>query len=271
MSKIIKEYFTTGEFANLCGVNKKTLFHYDNIGLFKPKKILENGYRYYSHNQFELFNVISELKRLGMPLKEIKTFIDNRNPDVALDLFQKEKEKIDKEIKELEKLKELMENKISITKAGKNINDEIILENKKEEFFVLSSAIKDVAYGYDIATYADHLKYCINNDLYKGYPVGVMISKENLLNEDFYNYSYYFTEVDNKNIENLYIKPAGLYVTGYIQGYYDKTKDLYVRLIKFINDNNLTIIGYSYEEVLIDECATKNPNEYVIKISIHVS
>ena len=51
----------------------------------------------------------------------------------------------------------------------------------------------------------------------------------------------------------------------------DKTKDLYVRLIKFINDNNLTIIGYSYEEVLIDECATKNPNEYVIKISIHVS
>ena len=98
-----------------------------------------------------------------------------------------------------------------------------------------------------------------------------MISKENLLNEDFYNYSYYFTEVDNKNIENLYIKPAGLYVTGYIQGYYDKTKDLYVRLIKFINDNNLTIIGYSYEEVLIDECATKNPNEYVIKISIHVS
>ena len=90
MSKITKEYFTTGEFANLCGVNKKTLFHYDNIGLFKPKKILENGYRYYSHNQFELFNVISELKRLGMPLKEIKTFIDNRNPDVALDLFQRE-------------------------------------------------------------------------------------------------------------------------------------------------------------------------------------
>ena len=42
MSKITKEYFTTGEFANLCGVNKKTLFHYDNIGLFKPKKILEN-------------------------------------------------------------------------------------------------------------------------------------------------------------------------------------------------------------------------------------
>ena len=108
MSKITKEYFTSGEFAKLCGVNKKTLFHYDNIGLFKPKKILENRYRYYSHNQFELFNVILELKRLGMPLKEIKSFIDNRNPDTALDLFQREKAKIDKEIQELEKLKELM-------------------------------------------------------------------------------------------------------------------------------------------------------------------
>ena len=157
MSKITKEYFTSGEFAKLCGVNKKTLFHYDNIGLFKPKKILENRYRYYSHNQFELFNVILELKRLGMPLKEIKSFIDNRNPDTALDLFQREKAKIDKEIQELEKLKELMENKISITKAGKNINDKIILEKKKETYLILSNTIKDVNYGYDISTYAEHL------------------------------------------------------------------------------------------------------------------
>lgn len=271
MSKITKEYFTSGEFAKLCGVNKKTLFHYDNIGLFKPKKILENRYRYYSHNQFELFNVILELKRLGMPLKEIKSFIDNRNPDTALDLFQREKAKIDKEIQELEKLKELMENKISITKAGKNINDKIILEKKKETYLILSNTIKDVNYGYDISTYAEHLNYCINNDLYKGHPVGVMVSKENLLSEDFYNYSYYFTEVDNKNLKRIYIKPAGLYVTAYLQGYYDKTKDLYLKMIEFINNNNLSIIGYSYEEVLIDECTTKNPDDYVIKISINVA
>ena len=99
----------------------------------------------------------------------------------------------------------------------------------------------------------------------------VQRAKENLLSEDFYNYSYYFTEVDNKTLKRIYIKPAGLYVTAYLQGYYDKTKDLYLKMIEFINNNNLSIIGYSYEEVLIDECTTKNPDDYVIKISINVA
>ena len=29
-----KNYFTTGEFAKICGVKKQTLFHYDDIGIF---------------------------------------------------------------------------------------------------------------------------------------------------------------------------------------------------------------------------------------------
>ena len=48
------KYFSTGEFAKLCKVHKKTLFHYDEIGLFKPEKVMDNGYRYYSIYQLEL-------------------------------------------------------------------------------------------------------------------------------------------------------------------------------------------------------------------------
>ena len=33
MRKDLQKYFTTGKFAKLCGVNKRTLFHYDDIGL----------------------------------------------------------------------------------------------------------------------------------------------------------------------------------------------------------------------------------------------
>ena len=38
-------YFTTGEFAEILGVKKHTLFHYDEIGLFSPAVKEENGYR----------------------------------------------------------------------------------------------------------------------------------------------------------------------------------------------------------------------------------
>nr|WP_243686593.1 MerR family DNA-binding transcriptional regulator [Clostridioides difficile] len=43
MSQVSKNYFTTGEFAKICGINKKTLFHYDDIGLFSPelKKVMD--------------------------------------------------------------------------------------------------------------------------------------------------------------------------------------------------------------------------------------
>ena len=42
------EYMTTGEFVAAKGVSKDTLFHYDDIGLFCPEKVSENGYRLYS-------------------------------------------------------------------------------------------------------------------------------------------------------------------------------------------------------------------------------
>ena len=35
MNENNKKYFSTGEFAKLCKVHKKTLFHYDDIDLFK--------------------------------------------------------------------------------------------------------------------------------------------------------------------------------------------------------------------------------------------
>lgn len=48
-----KEYFlTSGEFAELCGTTKETLFHYDEIGILKPAWLGENRYRYYTPAQF---------------------------------------------------------------------------------------------------------------------------------------------------------------------------------------------------------------------------
>ena len=58
-------FFTTGEFSRLCNVKKDTLFHYDEIGILQPEIVRENGYRYYSINQFFLFDIITMLKKAG--------------------------------------------------------------------------------------------------------------------------------------------------------------------------------------------------------------
>ena len=48
-------YFTIGEFASLFGISKQTLFYYERSGIFAPALIEDNGYRYYSFEQYFIF------------------------------------------------------------------------------------------------------------------------------------------------------------------------------------------------------------------------
>ncbi len=80
MKNIPQIYFTISEFAKLCGVGKQTLYHYDKMGIFSPEIIKENNYRYYSYKQLEVFFAINILKEIGMSLKDIKKYLDKRNP-----------------------------------------------------------------------------------------------------------------------------------------------------------------------------------------------
>ena len=65
----------TGEFAKLCGVEKRTLFHYDALGLLQPFCIHENGYRDYVPSQVEQMDMIKLLQASGYSLKEISEIL----------------------------------------------------------------------------------------------------------------------------------------------------------------------------------------------------
>lgn len=265
------KYFSTGEFAKLCKIHKKTLFHYDDIDLFKPDKVLSNGYRYYSQYQLEVFNVIHTLKDIGMPLKDIKEFMDKRNTTNIVNLFKYETQEIEKEIKKLRKKQQLIFNKIKIIKEGEGYANSITIEEQNEEYLILSNPIDNTKELYDMENYMLHLDYCYTNELNIGYPVGSIISKNDLEKENYYDYSYYFTKVNKDNSNNeIIIKPKGLYVVGYLKGYYDKLPTIYKKLITYIKENNLSIAGCSYEDVLIDEVVVKNIDDYIIKVSIQI-
>lgn len=263
------KYFSSGEFARLCGVHKKTLFHYDEIGLFKPDKIMENGYRYYSQCQLELFNVIYTLKEIGMPLKEIKVFMDKRSPEKVIELFKYENQQIEEEIRNLRKKQQLMVTKIRLIEEGLRPIQPIVVEFQEQEFMVLSSPIQEVEEDYDLETYAAHIEYCEKEQLGMGYLPGSIIKQEHLIGHEFRRYSYYFSKVVAEDYrEGMYIKPDGMYVVGYLKGYYDKTYALYEKMMDYIDKEGFKVIGDAYEEVLIDEVSVKEKEDYILKISI---
>ena len=55
MNKLSETYFTIGEFASLFKLSKQTLFYYERNNILRPAYIDENGYRYYSLEQYFIF------------------------------------------------------------------------------------------------------------------------------------------------------------------------------------------------------------------------
>ena len=61
-----------GDFSKLAHVSIKTLHHYDDLGLLKPRHIDRySGYRYYEIEQLSQLNRILALKDLGFSLEQV--------------------------------------------------------------------------------------------------------------------------------------------------------------------------------------------------------
>ncbi len=67
--------YTVKQLSDLSGVSSRTLHFYHEIGLLKPAKVGENGYRYYEDEQLLLLQQILFFRKLGFPLKEIQRII----------------------------------------------------------------------------------------------------------------------------------------------------------------------------------------------------
>ena len=79
---------TVKEVSNFTGISVRTLHHYDEIGLLKPTKVTEAGYRLYDDTALERLQIILLFRELQFPLKEIKTILDNPNFDPTEALSQ---------------------------------------------------------------------------------------------------------------------------------------------------------------------------------------
>lgn len=67
---------TVKEVSYLTGVSVRTLHHYDAIGLLKPTRVTEAGYRLYDDTALRRLQTILLFRQLQFPLKEIKEILD---------------------------------------------------------------------------------------------------------------------------------------------------------------------------------------------------
>ena len=68
---------TVQQVSKLTGVSVRTLHHYDEIGLLKPTKVTEAGYRLYDDTALRKLQSVLFFRELEFPLKQIKAFLDD--------------------------------------------------------------------------------------------------------------------------------------------------------------------------------------------------
>ena len=75
----MKELYTIGEVSKIFNVSTDTLRFYDKVGLIKPWKEGDNGYRYYSKAQFEMISTIILLRAIGTPIKKLHHILNQQD------------------------------------------------------------------------------------------------------------------------------------------------------------------------------------------------
>lgn len=267
-------YFTTGQFAKLCGSTKETLFHYDEINLFKPHHVASNGYRYYILKQLDVFDLITVLIQCQMSLNEIKQFLEKRK-HIDFENFLLEREKyLSKEIKKMVQLKKvLIETRESLKLSNKVLCGTFLFETLKSNTYVgMPLDLNAENMDYERARVLRNLIiYMDLKEVGDNYLMGSIVKKEHFF-QGFFQESVYICKAKNKvEKKNYYFLEAGRYLTYYHKGSYDDLFNSYQILKEYIEKHNICIISDVFSMDLKTYLSTMDEGEYIIKIFVRVA
>ena len=74
--------YTVKQLARSAGVTPRTLHFYDEIGLLKPTRVGDNGYRYYDEEAMLRLQQILLYRKMELPLEEIKQVMGRHDFDI---------------------------------------------------------------------------------------------------------------------------------------------------------------------------------------------
>lgn len=263
-------YFTTGEFAGILGVTKHTLFHYDEIGLFSPAIKEDNGYRYYFVWQMDVFEVIRGLQKLGMPLGEIKEYMENRSPQRFLSLMGQQEQRIDQEIRRLRNMKKFIRYEIESTEAALKtpLNQPRMI--RCPEVYLLVSDVHGNGEKKLAVEIAEHMK--LRERHMAGTTTVGTISLGTDLSRGIYDrYVQVYTNLDRKIPGLRTVKrPGGDYIEVCYDGFSNGLERPYAMITRFAEQEQLKLDDAWYEDFLLDELTVKGYENYITRAIVRV-
>ena len=124
--------FTVKKLSKIAGITPRTLHYYDEIGLLKPSKIGENGYRYYGEEALIQLQQILFYRELDLPLDRIKKIMAAPDYEV-LGALESHKKELQKRIERMERLISTVNMTIKHIKGEKEMSKKQLFEAFSDE------------------------------------------------------------------------------------------------------------------------------------------
>lgn len=130
--------YTIGEMAEKLGVSPSTLRYYDKEGLLPFMEHPKGRIRVFTDKDYEWLHIIECLKKTDMQLKDIRDFIHmamegDETIDDRLHLFLKQREKVQKQMKQLQETMDLIDFKCWYYETAKKAGTTAVLDKMKLE------------------------------------------------------------------------------------------------------------------------------------------
>ena len=259
-----KQLFTIKQYADLHEIGKRTLHFYDEIGLFSPEIKKENGYRYYSLSQGSTLEMILTLRELDMSIDEIKHYIEKPNPTDFHKLLDSKKKQVNKKIKELNEIKDLLQLKQDQLKYLKEDFTSIkVVPCQKKNYTMTFINNAEKSYIDALIEHGKSLPHHLFN-----MELGTINNVENL-KKGIYNHTFGIFSNTGKQKGN-FIREAGNYIQAFHIGDFNDMTPTYLRILNYCQLNNIKLEGYCYEVGINDLCIMSF-DEYVTMVEIKIA
>lgn len=261
------DYMTISEFSKLSGISRANLIFYDKIGLLSPAIRDKKEYRLYSRQQLGNSYMIMILRDIGLSLKEIGHYSNQRTPELMTRLFTAQEAAVRQKMKKLRDSLDVMRVYAEMAQSTRHI--------REHKIDIIKCAAEPVFFGPLIdysggKTYAqatiDFWRYCQTTEVALSYPLGARISQKNLTAGGWLKPDQLYLRTARGTTK----KPAGLYAIGYDRGNYGQTDRLYKRMLQSIRRQGYAVAGDAFEEYPLNEVSTQNPQDFLIRVAIRV-
>lgn len=206
----MKQYLTISEFAKLRGVDVNSLRYYEKLQVLKPAWVdPQTRYRYYLPEQLIILDIILLLIQLGIPLKNMKEYIDTDGNIDKKRIMEDGKAAMQRRIEQMQQGLELIQFDLDCTERNREFShrDGIYTREIPARFLLINPDIERLDDNLRKEKAAMELfHHAQEQGLIPVFPPGILLRPQ----DGSYSFSFFFQVLHpTESLDGLLYVPAG--------------------------------------------------------------